>query len=108
MYVVQIRSRLLLVCLAIGVVLSGCNTPSGPSSQSAGSGKKRIVFVTNGNDPFWDTCNAGLKEAAVKLEMEAAGYVVEMDKANFTAEGQIDKLRQYATEPDIVGVAISV
>jgi ribose transport system substrate-binding protein len=31
-----------------------------------------------------------------------------MDKANFTAEGQIDKLRQYATEPDIVGVAISV
>src|SRR4051812_19605452 len=72
------------------------------------AGKKRLIFLTNGDDPFWDTCNAGLKEGAKQMELEAAGYTVVMDKGNFKIDGQIDKLRQYATEPDIAGIAISV
>jgi len=97
----------LSVIFAAALLFSGCGGDSGGPAK-AGSGKKRIVFMTNGNDPFWDTCNAGLKEAASELKIADDGYSAEMDKANFTAEGQIDKLRQYATEPDIVGVAISV
>ncbi|MCI0358606.1 MAG: substrate-binding domain-containing protein, partial [Planctomycetaceae bacterium] len=54
-----------------------------------------------------DTCNAGLMEGAKEFNIEAAGFTVAMDKANFTVEGQIDKLRQYATEPEIIGIAIS-
>jgi ribose transport system substrate-binding protein len=81
--------------------------PSGKASSS-GSGSKRIVFLTNGDDPYWDTCNAGLKEAAKEMNVAADGYTVVMDKGNFKPEGQIDKLRQYATEPDVVGIAISV
>jgi ribose transport system substrate-binding protein len=101
-----------LVALGGFAALAGCNK-GGPGGDSTGpatssGGTKRIVFMTNGNDPFWDTCNAGLKEAATELKLAEAGYSAQMDKANFTAEGQIDKLRQYATEPDIVGVAISV
>src|SRR5207253_934649 len=80
----------------------------GCSNQPGAGGKKHLIFMTNGNDPFWDTCNAGLKEGAAKLQIEAAGYVAVMDKADFRAEGQIDKLRQYATEPDVAGIAISV
>lgn len=74
----------------------------------SGSSQKRLIFLTNGDDPFWDTCNAGLKEGAKEFKIDAAGYTVVMDKGNFKAEGQIDKLRQYATEDDIVGIAISV
>src|SRR5262245_44069018 len=97
----------LAVLLACAALLTGCGGDSAPTANSSG-GKKRIVFMTNGNDPFWDTCNAGLKEAAEQLKLGEKGYTAVMDKANFTAEGQIDKLRQYAMEPDIVGVAISV
>jgi ribose transport system substrate-binding protein len=88
--------------IAVLALVAGC------TNQPGGSGKKRLIFMTNGNDPFWDTCNAGLKDGAAKLQIEAAGYTAVMDKADFRAEGQIDKLRQYATEPDVAGIAISV
>jgi ribose transport system substrate-binding protein len=103
---------LALSCVS-AAVLAGCfsgeATVTGGKVTATGTPAKtkRIVFLTNGNDPFWDTCNAGLKEGAAELKVEAAGFSVAMDKANFTVEGQIDKLRQYATEPDIVGIAIS-
>lgn len=87
---------------------AGCSNPPGGGGTAATGSKKRLIFMTNGNDPFWDTCNAGLKEAVTKLQLEASGYTAVMDKADFRAEGQIDKLRQYATEPDVVGIAISV
>jgi ribose transport system substrate-binding protein len=90
--------------IAVVAILPGCTNQPGSSA----SGKKRLIFMTNGNDPFWDTCNAGLKEGAAKLQIDAAGYTAVMDKADFRAEGQIDKLRQYATEPDVAGIAISV
>ncbi|MGI8979022.1 MAG: substrate-binding domain-containing protein [Pirellulaceae bacterium] len=77
-------------------------------NQKGAAGKKRLIFLTNGDDPFWDTCNAGLQDGAKQMELEAAGYSIVMDKGNFKIDGQIDKLRQYATEPDIVGIAISV
>src|SRR5262245_55804761 len=93
-------SRWSLLFVAPGLALSslGCS----------GSSQKRLIFLTNGDDPFWDTCNAGLKEGAKEFKIEAAGYTVVMDKGNFKPEGQIDKLRQYATEDDVVGIAISV
>jgi len=97
-----------LFCSAlIGCGGEGGNATGGGSS-GGGSGSKRIVFLTNGDDPYWDTCHAGLKEGAKELNVEADGYTVVMDKGNFKPEGQIDKLRQYMTEPDVVGIAISV
>ncbi|MFN0017960.1 MAG: substrate-binding domain-containing protein [Pirellulaceae bacterium] len=109
--------------LAVPLLLAGCGGEEKAKGDKEGSkgaatsstdapkttaGKKRLIFLTNGDDPFWDTCNAGLQDGAKQMELEAAGYTVIMDKGNFKIEGQIDKLRQYATEPDIVGIAISV
>ncbi len=85
----------------------GTASSTGETPKST-TGKKRLIFLTNGDDPFWDTCNAGLQEGAKSMELEAAGYSIVMDKGNFKIDGQIDKLRQYATEPDIAGIAISV
>ena len=105
-----------LALVLLSGVLLGCNGDSGTTadgtsgggSAGGGSGTRRLVFLTNGDDPYWDTCNAGLKEGAKEFGLEAAGYTVVMDKGNFKPEGQIDKLRQYMTEPDVAGIAISV
>jgi ribose transport system substrate-binding protein len=95
--------------LLLGSVFLGCGGEAATKdSAGGGSGTKRLVFLTNGDDPYWDTCHAGLKEAAKELDIEKDGFTVVMDKGNFKPEGQIDKLRQYMTEPDVVGIAISV
>ena len=100
-----------LCFLALIWAVVGCTNNS---SQPGGSGKmgagatKRILFVTNGDDPFWDALLSGLNEGAKQSKLAEAGLSVQRDVNNSTAEGQIEKLRQYATQDDIAGVAISV
>ena len=105
------------LCAAVCLSLGGCNVTvnvnqepgSKDKSSVAGSGAtKRIVFVTNGDDPFWDALLSGLNEGAQQHKLAEAGLSVQRDVNNGTAEGQIEKLRQYATQDDIAGVAISV
>lgn len=115
------RLAALVVALAACSLLSSCNTNNannaggtsaagGSSSGGAGAaaGMKRIIFVTNGDDPFWDACLSGLKEGEKQHKLADANLTVQRDVNNGTAEGQIEKLRQYATQDDIAGVAISV
>jgi ribose transport system substrate-binding protein len=92
------------------VLVAGCGKPEQAAAPApgAGGGAKRFVFVTNGDDPFWDACNAGLMEGAKRLGLEAKGLRVVMEKNNGTAQGQIEKLRQFGSQSDIAGVAISV
>jgi ribose transport system substrate-binding protein len=111
----------------VAVLLSGCLLISGCSEQrgsttaptagapaSAGgpgngsSAPKRLIFITNGDDPFWDACNAGLVEGAKRSGLESQGLRVVMEKNNGTAQGQIEKLRQLGSQSDVAGVAISV
>ncbi len=108
-------SLLLCGCLA----LAGCSdqratntsvtTAGAPSGSGGGaSGPKRLIFITNGDDPFWDACNAGLIEGAKQFGIESQGLRVVMEKNNASAQGQIEKLRQLASQSDVAGVAISV
>lgn len=108
------RWSLLVGCT---LLLAGCGGSNEPAANSAGTGSpegkasagtRRIIFVTNGDDPFWDACLSGLKEGEKQFELAAAGLAVERDVNNGSADGQIEKLRQYATQDDIAGVAISV
>src|SRR5262245_31054705 len=89
--------------MAFAVALTGCTNAGRP-----GGATKRIMFVTNGDDPFWDACLSGLKEGEKQFKLSEVGLSVHRDVNNGTAEGQIEKLRQYATQDDIAGVAISV
>src|SRR5688572_8707426 len=84
--------------LAIASAL-GCSGQAGP---------KRIMFITNGDDPFWDALLSGLNEGAKQHQLAEAKLSVHRDVNDGTAEGQIEKLRQYATQDDIAGVAVSV
>ena len=109
-----IRFASLIACVA--AMVCGCSQPSGsspsgaaatPSAAAAGS-PKRFVFITNGDDPFWDACNAGLVEGATRSGLAAKGLRAVMEKGNGTAQGQIEKLRQLASQADVAAVAISV
>jgi ribose transport system substrate-binding protein len=118
----EIRRNWCLVAATIAIVaaLGACNgrggagkstTTSGDRESSAGSGSgktKRIVFLTNGSDPFWDACRSGLEEGARKFNLEQDGYTVAMEVNNGKPQGQIDKLRQFASQGDVAAVAISV
>jgi ribose transport system substrate-binding protein len=114
-----LRSLTTLILLGL---LAGCSgetpqragsTPSGNShsdlEQAApAGGLKRFIILTNGNAPFWDAAAAGARDAEKELNCDADGFKVVVDRNDFKAEGQIDKLRQYSGQTDIVGVAISV
>jgi ribose transport system substrate-binding protein len=109
----------LLAIAPLAIVLLGCSSsappPSGTTPTASGgpaatttAGTRRIIFVTNGDDPFWDACLSGLNAGAEQFKLAEAGLAVQRDVNNGTADGQIEKLRQYATQDDIAGVAISV
>jgi ribose transport system substrate-binding protein len=91
------RLRLTVVCIALlSLVTAGC-----------GERAKRIVFLNNTNSPFWDACREGMKEAEKELDLKSAGLTAEMEVNDGTPSGQIEKLRQFRSQPDIVAVAIS-
>jgi ribose transport system substrate-binding protein len=117
------RLNTLLALLSPLVFLAGClDSPTPPpkatTSVDKGSEKgsssekstevKRIIFLTNGDDPFWDALNSGLKEGEKDFELAKVGLKAERDVNSATAEGQIKRLQQYASSNDIAGIAISV
>ena len=104
------RMVVALLILPIAVGCSGGGNATGDkvgNETPAKAGTKRLIFVTNGDDPFWDACLSGLNEGAKQFTLAEAGLSVHRDVNNGTADGQIEKLRQYATQDDIAGVAIS-
>ena len=115
----QFTALRLSACLILLGALCGCGGDSSAPS-SGGSPKpqlgepatsldlKRIIVLTNGNAPFWDAAAAGAKDAENDLKCAADGYQVVVDRNDFKAEGQIEKLRQYASATDVAAVAISV
>lgn len=104
----------LVPVLSLAVVIawsSGCR-PGGRSDvpQGAGGaqGPRRLIILTNGPDPFWDTCEAGAKAAQRDLNLAGEGFVVDFQRGDFTDKKQIDMLKQYSLASDIAGIGISV
>jgi ribose transport system substrate-binding protein len=84
--------------LAATLVFSGC----GKSAN-----EKRIIILTNGYSPFWDAAKVGLNEAAVDFKLQDSGLKASLEPNDSTPEGQVTKLRQYASQSDIVAIGIS-
>lgn len=104
--------------LALSAILfSGCDRKASPVAGGGGSGNgaarvavetRRIILLTNGDDPFWDAMRAGMEKAQADFGLESEGLKVVMDKNDATPEGQVEKLRQYLGQTDIAAVGISV
>lgn len=104
----HMRPTVWLAMLGLTIAVTGCG-PQEEGSDAAGEpSTKRFIFLTNGDDPFWDACNAGLQEGGKQVDLASKGLSVVMEKNNGTAQGQIEKLRQFGSQRDIAGVAISV
>ncbi len=84
-------------------------SPANASVESTGkvAGLKRIVLLNNTDSPFWDAARAGISKAVADLKLVEAGLTAGMDTNDGTDQGQIEKLRQYGTQSDIVAVVIS-
>jgi ribose transport system substrate-binding protein len=89
--------------------ISGCGSSTYKASVSAraSGGEKRIIILTNGNSPFWDACRVGLQEAEKDFGLNKAGLHAVLEVNDGTPQGQIDKLRQFASQSDIVAIGIS-
>jgi ribose transport system substrate-binding protein len=98
----------LLALLAAGGCTSQSIPGGGPASKGGGGGEKRIIILTNGVSPFWTTARTGAEEAAKQLNLDKGGLRAVVEVNDGTDRGQIDKLRQFGTQNDIVGVGISV
>jgi len=93
----------LFLLLTSSLLIAGCSGGDDESSGGSTSEKKRIVILTNGPDPFWDTCEAGAKQAEEELGLAGLGYEVDFQRGDFTDQAQIDKLKGNITELDLVG-----
>lgn len=98
---------LLPLCVAIGCSKQSGNSTAPVSAANASGAKKRIVLLNNTDSAFWDAARAGIDQAVVDLGLEAKGFTAGMDSNDGTEQGQIEKLRQYGTQSDIVAVMIS-
>ncbi|MGQ9486326.1 MAG: sugar-binding protein [Armatimonadota bacterium] len=69
----MLRHRQWLLAVALGTILMvGCSRPKETTTQApSGEKKVRIVLITNGNSPFWDPMEVGMKKAAQDLGCEA-------------------------------------
>jgi ribose transport system substrate-binding protein len=97
MRLLSMPSRLIGVAL-LGMLLAGCT----------GNPTKRIIILTNGNSPFWDAARVGVREADKDLKLKDGGLAAVVEVNDGTDAGQINKLRQFASQSDIVGVGVSV
>jgi|TARA_Y100000385_G_scaffold271738_1_gene311921 ribose transport system substrate-binding protein len=105
------RPCCLVFLFFFGFGVTGCNksnVSSPAKTQKNVDVPRRFIFITNGDDPYFDVLNAGLQTGAEKFALADKGLEVVMEKNNATAQGQIDRLRQLVTQADVAGVAISV
>ena len=69
---------------------------------------RRMVFLTNGPDPFWETCRAGAEAATKQLRFKEEDILFDFRFGDFTDRAQVELLTDLLTDDDIAGVAISV
>ena len=101
-------ARTIIPTLVVCSAVTGCNRSAGTDTAHPGSsrGLRRIILLTNGNSPFWDAARFGLQEAAKELAIGQAGLRAVMEVNDGSPQGQIDKLRQFASQSDIAGIAV--
>jgi ribose transport system substrate-binding protein len=92
----------LLAAALLGAIPVGCT-----GSQQA-AGPRRIIILTNGESPFWDAGRQGMEAANRDLKLEAAGFKIDFQVNSGGETGQLERLRQFASQSDIAAIGVSV
>src|SRR5688572_5021873 len=99
----------LLFVLFCGLSCDSSPPPAKPGGQSAppnanagdtGGSVRRMIILTNGEDPFWNAMRSGMQDAERDLKLADVGLKAELDKGTGESKGQVDKLKQYAGQTD--------
>jgi len=92
--------------LVLGVwlgLLSGCGAgDSGSATPLSDPDNPRLIFVSNSNSDWWTAVEQGMLDGG-----EEFGAQVELRRNNGETQGQVDKLRDILSLPDVMGVAVS-
>jgi len=108
----MLRPGFALFAASLLILAAGCKTEDNPNGGAAvpsgSSGGKRFVFLINTPNDYWNACKAGLVEGEKEFQLKEAGLSISMESNDGTAQGQVDSLRQFGTQSDIVGVALTV
>ena len=101
----MIKKLTIIASAAAMVLTAGCGSNSGEATDMPDGGAKtthKIAYVTNGIDPFWDLCAAGVRQA----ESELGGVECEV---HFPPKGLADQksIMETLLAKGIKGVAVS-
>ncbi|QDV33798.1 substrate-binding domain-containing protein [Tautonia plasticadhaerens] len=96
---------------AIGAFGSGCggggDATGGPGSaggtQPSDPDGPKLVFISNTNSDWWSAVEKGMEDGGSEF-----GAQVSLRRNDGQPQGQIDKLREVLSMPDVQGVAVSV
>ncbi|MEE2943342.1 MAG: sugar-binding protein [Verrucomicrobiota bacterium] len=94
--------KLIMIVAASMVFATGCGKKSDGDVADEGGSKHKIAYVTNGIDPFWDLCAAGVRQA----ESELGGVECEI---HFPPKGLADQksILETLLAKGIAGIAVS-
>lgn len=91
-----VGAGLAILSVAATILATGCSAPP--------SGKKKFVFITNGDSAYWYAAERGWNDKAAELGLDAEF----LRNSEGNATGQIRLLDQVLTRDDVAGVAVSV
>jgi ribose transport system substrate-binding protein len=75
---------------------------SAPATKGSAD-RPRILFISNGNSDWWSAVEKGISDGAEKFGAQA-----ELRRNDGSPEGQISRLEEALSLPDVKGVAVSV
>jgi ribose transport system substrate-binding protein len=83
------------------IVVAGCGGSTTPTSTPTAGPK--LLFISNGNSDWWNAVEKGMQDGARDFGAQAV-----LRRNEGSTQGQIDRLQEALTLPDIQGVAVSV
>jgi ribose transport system substrate-binding protein len=86
-------------CTGMLLILGGCGGCGGSTTATG----PKLLFVTNSNADWWNAVEKGMEDGARDFGAEAT-----MRRNEGSVQGQIDRLQEALSMPEIQGVAVSV
>jgi ribose transport system substrate-binding protein len=92
-----------IVWTGLALLLGGCGWSSNSSTSPGSAGGPKLLFITNSNADWWNAVEKGMQDGAREFGAQAI-----LRRNEGSVQGQIDRLQEALSLPDVQGVAVSV